>query len=203
MVRVGRASVTDARERLEEVLWGLSVCAPVCCSCRRYWPSRWPSRATSAARGPFRPRLPGWSATHRAASARRHRRSLQPRPDREEPLGGHRRHRTIPDGRPAGWRLRAHLQARGVQHGPAGGRPCRVVDRDHRRRPALGSLEETVTVQGESPIVDVQSIKQQRVIGGDTVAASPAHGSITTWSCWCPGYRRGGQDAAASTVPPR
>ena len=28
----------------------------------------------------------------------------------------------------------------------------------------LGSLEETITVSGESPIVDVQSVKQQRVI---------------------------------------
>src|SRR5687767_13608847 len=28
----------------------------------------------------------------------------------------------------------------------------------------VGSLEETVTVTGESPIVDVQSVKQQRVI---------------------------------------
>src|SRR5687768_12183870 len=37
----------------------------------------------------------------------------------------------------------------------------------------LGSLEETITVTGESPIVDVQSVKQQRVIDADTVSAIP------------------------------
>ena len=51
----------------------------------------------------------------------------------------------------------------------------------------VGSLEETVTVTGESPIVDVQSTKQQRVIGGESFAPSRASARITTWSCWCRG----------------
>ena len=38
-----------------------------------------------------------------------------------------------------------------------------TVDADLR----LGSLEETINVTGESPIVDVQSVKQQRVVDGD------------------------------------
>src|SRR6187397_421658 len=33
----------------------------------------------------------------------------------------------------------------------------------------VGSLEETLTVTGESPIVDVQSIKQQRVIDDEAI----------------------------------
>jgi hypothetical protein len=37
----------------------------------------------------------------------------------------------------------------------------------------VGALEETVTVTGESPIVDVQSIRRQTVIDGDTVKELP------------------------------
>lgn len=37
----------------------------------------------------------------------------------------------------------------------------------------IGSLEETVTVSGESPIVDVQTVKQQRVIGSETFTSIP------------------------------
>ena len=37
----------------------------------------------------------------------------------------------------------------------------------------VGSLEETLTVTGESPIVDVQSIKQQRVIDDEAIHSIP------------------------------
>src|SRR5687768_12984290 len=37
----------------------------------------------------------------------------------------------------------------------------------------VGTLEETVTVTGESPIVDVQSIRRQTVIDNDTLSAIP------------------------------
>src|SRR5215208_3428457 len=37
----------------------------------------------------------------------------------------------------------------------------------------VGALEETVTVTGESPIVDVQSIRRQTVIDNDTLSAIP------------------------------
>jgi hypothetical protein len=37
----------------------------------------------------------------------------------------------------------------------------------------VGALEETLTVTGESPIVDVQSIKQQRVIDDEAIHAIP------------------------------
>jgi hypothetical protein len=37
----------------------------------------------------------------------------------------------------------------------------------------VGTLEETVTVTGETPIVDVQSVRRQSTIGGDTIADLP------------------------------
>src|SRR4029453_18061836 len=63
----------------------------------------------------------------------------------------------------------------------------------------LGSLEETIVVTGESPIVDVQSIRRQATISGDVVNAIPsarAYGaimqlipSLTTQSSFTPGGR--------------
>ena len=47
----------------------------------------------------------------------------------------------------------------------------------------VGGLEETVTVSGESPIVDVQSITQERVLGKDVIDAIPTsntHFSVAT-----------------------
>jgi hypothetical protein len=38
----------------------------------------------------------------------------------------------------------------------------------------VGSLEETVTVTGESPIVDVQSVRRQTIIDGDVIKELPA-----------------------------
>jgi len=37
----------------------------------------------------------------------------------------------------------------------------------------LGSLEETVTVSGESPIVDIQSTTHERVLGREAIEAIP------------------------------
>ena len=39
---------------------------------------------------------------------------------------------------------------------------------------AVGSLEETITVTGESPVVDIQTARQQQVISGDVIRALPA-----------------------------
>ena len=38
----------------------------------------------------------------------------------------------------------------------------------------VGSLAESVTVTGESPVVDIQTARQQMVIDGDVVRALPA-----------------------------
>ena len=45
-----------------------------------------------------------------------------------------------------------------------------AVDADLR----VGALEETVTVTGEAPVVDTQSITQQRVLNSDMVDALPS-----------------------------
>jgi hypothetical protein len=44
----------------------------------------------------------------------------------------------------------------------------------------VGTLEETITVTGESPIVDVQSIRRQTVIDSDTISSIPASRSYTS-----------------------
>src|SRR5688572_8623652 len=44
-----------------------------------------------------------------------------------------------------------------------------TIDADLR----VGSLEETITVTGESPIVDVQSARRQQVIDGDVLQTIP------------------------------
>jgi hypothetical protein len=38
----------------------------------------------------------------------------------------------------------------------------------------VGSIEETITVTGESPIVDVQSIRRQTVLDSETITSIPA-----------------------------
>ena len=51
----------------------------------------------------------------------------------------------------------------------------------------VGSIDETVTVTGESPIVDVQGTQQQRVIGKDIVDAIPAGRSYWNLGALVPG----------------
>lgn len=45
---------------------------------------------------------------------------------------------------------------------------------------SVGSLEETVTVTGESPIVDVQSVRRQTVMDNEVIGAIPASRSYTS-----------------------
>ena len=63
----------------------------------------------------------------------------------------------------------------------------------------LGALEETITVTGETPIVDVQSVRRQATISGDIITAIPsarAYGaimqlipSLTVQASFTPGAR--------------
>jgi hypothetical protein len=55
----------------------------------------------------------------------------------------------------------------------------------------VGSLEETVTVTGESPIVDVQSIKQQRVIDDEAIRSIPGQRSYHNLVVLVPGLSVG------------
>jgi hypothetical protein len=59
----------------------------------------------------------------------------------------------------------------------------------------VGTLAETLTVTGESPIVDVQSTTQQRVIGSDVIAAIPSGRSYLNVAVLIPGL--------SATVPGR
>jgi hypothetical protein len=51
----------------------------------------------------------------------------------------------------------------------------------------VGSLEETVTVSGESPVVDVQSARRQEVLSNDVVAAIPTGRSYNALMVLIPG----------------
>ena len=63
----------------------------------------------------------------------------------------------------------------------------------------VGALEETVTVLGESPIVDVQSARRQQVIDGDVLQAIPTSRSPTTVLQLVPGIVAG--DGHAQSRP--
>ena len=70
----------------------------------------------------------------------------------------------------------------------------------------VGALEETITVTGESPIVDVQSVTQQRVIGKDVSTAMPTGRSPYRVAVLIPGItsirrrRRHQQPGASGTM---
>jgi hypothetical protein len=56
----------------------------------------------------------------------------------------------------------------------------------------VGSIEETVTVTGESPTVDVQSSRQQRVLDQDVINALPTGRSHQALAVLLPGVIKGG-----------
>jgi Carboxypeptidase regulatory-like domain len=64
----------------------------------------------------------------------------------------------------------------------------------------VGALEESITVTGESPVVDVQTARQQTVIDGDIVRALPAARSYGNYIAAIPGIQATGFSTGASTV---
>ena len=72
-----------------------------------------------------------------------------------------------------------------------------TVDADLR----LGSLEETINVTGESPIVDVQSVKQQRVVDLETINAIPGSRMYHNLVVLVPGIQVGGQNVGGINGP--
>lgn len=56
----------------------------------------------------------------------------------------------------------------------------------------VGNLEETITVTGESPIVDVQSTRTQTIIDRDVIAAIPSSRNATGIQSLIPGMSTGG-----------
>src|SRR5262249_31220104 len=55
----------------------------------------------------------------------------------------------------------------------------------------VGSLAETITVTGETPIVDVQSAKVQRTIDRDIISAIPTSRNVTGIQAVIPGMNTG------------
>jgi hypothetical protein len=56
----------------------------------------------------------------------------------------------------------------------------------------VGALEETITVTGETPIVDVQSVRQQTTVSKDVIAAIPVSRNATGITSLIPGMSNDG-----------
>jgi hypothetical protein len=70
------------------------------------------------------------------------------------------------------------------------------VDADLR----VGALEETITVTGEAPIVDTQSLTRQQVLTGDLVDALPSARNYFGLARMIPGTSGGGNDVGGSLI---
>jgi hypothetical protein len=64
----------------------------------------------------------------------------------------------------------------------------------------VGALEETITVTGEAPVVDVQSLTQQRVINAETIDALPSARNYFGLARMVPGTLGGGNDVGGSLI---
>jgi hypothetical protein len=62
----------------------------------------------------------------------------------------------------------------------------------------VGSLEETITVTGESPVVDVSSTTQQRVLGKDVIDAIPSGRLANSLATLIPGVTTNLQDVGGT-----
>ena len=71
-----------------------------------------------------------------------------------------------------------------------------AIDADLR----VGALEETVTVTGEAPVVDTQSITQQRVLNAEMVDALPSARNYFGLARMIPGTLGGGNDVGGSLI---
>jgi hypothetical protein len=64
----------------------------------------------------------------------------------------------------------------------------------------VGGLEESITVTGESPVVDVQTARQQTVIDGEIVRALPASRSYGNYIAAIPAIQATGFGGGAATI---
>src|SRR6187551_2041294 len=62
----------------------------------------------------------------------------------------------------------------------------------------VGALEETITVTGESPVVDVQSTTQQRVLGKEVIDAIPSGRLANSLASLIPGVQTNLQDVGGT-----
>lgn len=65
----------------------------------------------------------------------------------------------------------------------------------------VGALEETITVTGETPVVDVQSTTRQRVLSGEALDAIPVNRVPAFMASLIPGVSNTTQDVGGSTGP--
>ena len=64
----------------------------------------------------------------------------------------------------------------------------------------VGTVAETVTVTGQSPIVDVQAVTQERVLSKDVIDAIPAGRGQSALAVLIPGMQTGGQDVGGQNT---
>lgn len=62
----------------------------------------------------------------------------------------------------------------------------------------VGSLEERVTVTGESPVVDVQNVRQQRVVSNEVIDTVPSSRTPLGLAVLVPGVTNSSQDAGGT-----
>ena len=63
---------------------------------------------------------------------------------------------------------------------------------------SVGALEETITVSGESPLVDVQHVQQQQVLTKEVVDALPMNKNWASMAVLTVGVRARGQDVGGA-----
>jgi hypothetical protein len=64
----------------------------------------------------------------------------------------------------------------------------------------IGAVEETITVSGEAPIVDIQTATQQRVLSKEVIDAIPAGRGQLALAVLVPGMVTGGQDVGGQNT---
>ena len=142
--------------------------AAVCCSALCALAHSWLAHAQTIAR------RDGHRLVRRRAAGR-HRRSRQSGADRESPHGDDRQQRPVPHRRPAPGPLSAStFTLPGFTTVDPRGRRRSAAPDDHiGAEMRVGGVQETITVTGETPVVDVQSTRRVATIDNETVATIP------------------------------
>ena len=160
------------------------------------------SRASSGARAGHEPVHRGRDRQHGRHPARRHRRGVESGAHRGESCRIHGRHGALSAGRSASRHLHHHVHA------------ARLLDRPRRGARSLpagftatvdavlsvGALEETVTVSGEAPVVDVQSISQAEVLDREVLDAIPTGRNLQSTAQLIPGVKMNRPEVGLTTA---
>ena len=128
----------------------------------------------------------------RRRAAGRDGRSIEPGADREDTNRRQRRHGPVPTDRAAARHLHGDVHAQRLQYGQArrtssvSGAGVITINADLK----VGSVSETITVTGETPIVDIQSATRQEVLTNDVVKTLPVTRSYDSLLTAVPGGER-------------